>query len=504
MNRITIFTGLCLIITGIIGLTATSKFLLSKWLLGGGIFLFSFGFSFMMMNLKKDMRGQSVKYTVNTLVYSVIFILILGAVNFISYKRPMRYDLTQNDRFTLSPQTKQVVKNLSHDLEITVFVADSDGLKPVAQDLIDQYTFISNKVKLKFVDLNKRHDIASKLKVSKYRTTVLQYRNKMEKIEGVIDETILTNNIIKLTREEEHLIFFLEGHNEKDPFVTDNSGLSKLKDLLSESGYLVTKLLIKDGIIPEKCKLLAIVGPSIKLLPREEIAIEEFVDRGGALLLCLDPKTEIGLKNLLDKLGIDVTDTMIVDKAGQEVSDSPLIPVVVPNENHPIVNNMNVVCAFPAARCIREKRKFKNEDYDVETFLKTHPNSFAEKDYLKKFKFDGGTDIYGPVSLGISLEKKKKTSEVKLISNGRIVIVGDSDFLANGTLYYQGTYLLAKNIFYWLTDNSDLIAIDSKDWVKNSIKISKKQKWAVFWVVIFLIPSLFILFGIYIYLRGKA
>jgi hypothetical protein len=356
------------------------------------------------------------------------------------------------------------------------------------------------------VNLNKRPDLANKYRVTKFRTTIVECGDKHEKLTGTFEEEELTNSIIKVTRDKKQMIFFLAGHGEKDPFNDKNNGLTHLKQYLEDSGYIVTKLLMKDGKIPSECRLLAIIGPTINLLPKEQIALSKFVEKGGSLLLCVDPSPGISMANFLDKLGVRVLDAVVVDKTGQEVSDNPLIPVLVPNENHPIVENMNVQCAFPLARCFQIKES-RNSDYDIKIFLRTHPNSYAERDYDKRpFKFDGGIDIYGPVILGLTLEHKenKKSDEVKLISNGRIVLVGDSDFLANGTLNFQGTYLLAQNIFYWLTDNSDLIAIDAKKWLENSIKISQKQKWIIFWIVIILMPSFFLFTGIYVYMRGKS
>ncbi len=65
-------------------------------------------------------------------------------------------------------------------------------------------------------------------------------------------------------------------------------------------------------------------------------------------------------------------------------------------------------------------------------------------------------DTAGPLTIGLSLTRKLPNREQ------RVVVIGDSDFLANGYLGNGGNQELAMNVFNWLSQDDDLISIITK------------------------------------------
>lgn len=63
------------------------------------------------------------KKSIYTLVLSL---LILVAVNFIANKFFLRWDLTAEKRYTLTPATKKLLSNLKQNVEIDVYLAGKD------------------------------------------------------------------------------------------------------------------------------------------------------------------------------------------------------------------------------------------------------------------------------------------------------------------------------------------------------------------------------------------
>ncbi len=57
----------------------------------------------------------------------VLFSGVLILINIISYKHSRRFDLTPGKRYTLAPQSEQLLKNLTDDLTVTIFYKKGEG-----------------------------------------------------------------------------------------------------------------------------------------------------------------------------------------------------------------------------------------------------------------------------------------------------------------------------------------------------------------------------------------
>ena len=57
-------------------------------------------------------KSRQARYGGNTLLMTVIFIAILVRVNFLSMRHFKRWDLTAEKKFSLAPETVEILKNL--------------------------------------------------------------------------------------------------------------------------------------------------------------------------------------------------------------------------------------------------------------------------------------------------------------------------------------------------------------------------------------------------------
>lgn len=490
--------GLLLVLAGAVGLTATEARLPSLFALGAGLALAGGAGAALIVGLSPDPEGRATLWSIGAVFHGLLLVGIAVAVNVLVARHPVQWDLTGNGRFTLSPETVRVLARLPDEVQVTAFVADQDGLKTPLADLLGQYQTLAPRLRVTWADINKKPDLASHLKVTGDRTTVIQCGERSERLSGLPDETALTNALLRVTRTAKTRVLFVEGHGERNLAGSGHAGLAKLATLLGESGFVCEPRNLRAGKLPTT-DLVALVGPSLDLLATEEAALVDFVDGGGGLLVALDPAPGVGLPNLLAAFGVQSTDAVLVDRTAAEVTDNPLIPLVIPNPSHPIGGDANAVAAFPLARPVRCPG---NPGYRGEPFLETGRESFAELDFNRqKIRYDEGRDLPGPLPFGVAVEAVRSgTAEVR--AAGRVVVIGDSDFLTNGTLFYQGTYLLAKNAFAWLERRSELSALDARPWIRNSIRLGTREKWLLFWIVIVLLPSMLAFAGLFVYLRG--
>ena len=77
---------------------------------------------------------RSTQAGTNALASTVSVLLILGLINFVAIRNNFRIDLTENQQFTLSPQTQNLVKTFEQPLKVWVF--DRQILKKKSPDTV--------------------------------------------------------------------------------------------------------------------------------------------------------------------------------------------------------------------------------------------------------------------------------------------------------------------------------------------------------------------------------
>ncbi|MFB6262132.1 MAG: Gldg family protein, partial [Bradymonadaceae bacterium] len=108
-----------------------------------------------------------------------------------------------------------------------------------------------------------------------------------------------------------------------------NRRLQGFKRILEAMSFRVDKLGVGQGLaegVPDDADLVAIIGPTDEFLPSEIEALKSYLDRGGSLLLAMEPpsfrsgKTGSGDKKLLtpllDKLGVSFGEGVLAAESG--------------------------------------------------------------------------------------------------------------------------------------------------------------------------------------------
>ena len=85
----------------------------------------------------------------------------------------------------------------------------------------------------------------------------------------------------------------------------------------------------------------------------------------------------------------------------------------------------------------------------------------------------------------------------------RIVVFGDSDFVANSALGISGNRDLFLNTVNWLAQQENLIAIRPKDPDDRRITLTADQQRRILVLAIFIIPGLILLAGVQTWWRRR-
>ena len=160
---------------------------------------------------------------------------------------------------------------------------------PVIKALLDLYQLEKNNIEIKKVDVELRPDLYTQNEIRQSPTVLLELNHKKEQIID-FSELSITNAFLKLSRTSSPELYYSVGHEELDLKNTNEDGASVFKSFLDKYYYDTKEIyLAKLTDIPLSIKVLMIWGPKTAFLDQEVKVIDNYLARGGKLLIALDP-----------------------------------------------------------------------------------------------------------------------------------------------------------------------------------------------------------------------
>jgi len=264
--------------------------------------------------------------------------------------------------------------------------------------------------------------------------------------------------------------------------------------------------LIQQGSVPADAAAVIIAGPRTDLLPPEVDAVKAFLNKGGKLLLLIDPPEKAdtppqpNLEALARDWGMDVGRNIVVDASGvgQLIGTDASVPVAATYPSHPITERFGLMTAFPLARSVVPVPGGVN-GHNAQTFINTSERSWGETDIEGLMKsgevaFDQAKgDLRGPVSIGATAvatgPAPAETAAAQKAPEARVAVVGDSDFVANYAINIQGNRDLFMNTMGWLTQQESLISIRPKEAGDRRLTMTADQSRRMGWLALLIIPG---------------
>jgi ABC-type uncharacterized transport system involved in gliding motility auxiliary subunit len=495
--------GMIYSITGEMGTIAVSLI----WI---GLLILLLFFYIYFPEIRDFITKRSTKYAANTVIMSMIFVLIIGLIGVMSIKYKVRVDLTEEGRYTLSPQTVKILKSLEDDVNVYAFYRTDERTRQAMFDLLEEYSYYSPHFKVRFIDPDKNPTEAIKHRVSSYRTTLLKYGGKQEVVVTESEDKV-TNALIKLISKEKKVIYFVKGHGEKRLNSKANDGYLLVKEAIEKENHEVRELLLmNEKKVPDDAAVLVIAGPETNFLQAELDKITAFVKKGGRVLFLLDPGGANGLVGYLSQFGFKVGKDLIIDTMSQVYGGNYLTPVVVQyHKNHPVTYGFELATFYPAARSVHIDEDPTKGRYDL---AKTSDRSWAVTGELtdKDLEFDPDKHTKGPISvvavaaIEVVVDKKKtETRQEDLKTWGKMIVVGDSDMVSNTHIKLAGNRDFFLNMLNWLAEENILISIRKKAPGLTPLMLTKAQGKLVFWLSMVIMPSLVLVTGIGVTLRRR-
>ncbi len=523
---------LCLSISGLSLIIIMS----TTWILGGWlnvlyIFLSLFFLGIVLsivVDRKLYLGFLFMKTTKNGMSMGVSILITLvfcASLAYLSSHFKMSVDVTEEKINSLSPQTVQLLESLEQDMHLTVFYKGRSGSQK--KDLIKRNLSLfkqkSSKVRERYYDAHLKNRLAQEYlntianKETQDIFVFTEYRGKKVLVELPFDEEKVTSAMIKATRREEKTVYFLSGHGERDLSNQEGSGISELKTALLRSSFQVkTWNFVTQGALPADVSALIIVGPKRPYLEKEIQWLEEYLNKGGRLVVALDPEREHNLKKFLQKFGVNYKNHYIMDRIAALVGLGRFSPMGVQFDMKNAVTSSFARGSFAIFHLASDLEI--NEDNDrfvVTELVKTNPGALSLPDIKKS------VNKADPAPRAIALlveemkesktekdkedsgESSKETSKKQEEPSMILAVFGDSDFLSNDFINKRGVNRdLAMNTVSYLVDESDLVSIRPKKLKATQLTLKGSDQMGIVFFAIAL-PIIFFIFSFIIWFRRR-
>ena len=405
-------------------------------------------------------QSQQFKKLTDTIVFISLVFCLLGVANYWAYKHPFQKDLSAYKMNSLTDQTKNILKNMKGELKFKLFARKQDSLAWMT--LFEFYRAEKNDLTLEKIDIDVRPDLVADYHITDMATLVIEYNGKRQYVTER-DELNITNGLIKISRSNDPVAYFVQGHGEADITSVETEGLKFIFEAIKNSAIDVRPLnLLSTQEIPFDAKALILWGPKTALQPNELKVIQRFLDRKGNLLVAIDPDLNLdpqpALRKLLERYRLIVRNDLVIDRKSFVNGSNGSIPLVETyNTEHSITRKFKGQVFFPLVSSIEEVPEQANAEkgkVSMLTSTSTFPESWGEtsiKEFAKQqIVYTPGADKPGPLNLAATFESE----------HNKIVAFGNSGFVLNAYLKFGTNYALFLNSLSWLVDEDRLISFN--------------------------------------------
>ncbi len=483
---------------------------------------------------------------IQTSILLVIGILLL--LNILANKFFFRLDYTEDQRYSLSKATKDILSNLNDPVTISAYFSKDlpPDIEKVQQDfrdiLIEYSSYSDGLIVYEFINPSESQEIEMKAQQSgiqpiminvrerdqmkqqrAYLGALVQMGDRKEVIPfiqpGAAMEYALSTNIKKLSVTNKPQVALLQGHGEP--------GLSAIQQLNTQLSILYSfeTVELSDTLgVPFQYKTLVVIAPKDTVPQYHFKYLDEFLNRGGRLLIALNTvngdlstgagsKVYTGFEDWLKEKGIEIEPAFLIDASCSNVMVQqqqgffvmntpvrfPYLPNITEFSKHPITEGLETV-TFPFVSPIRLNQK--------DTSVVIYPLAVSSEksgvqnpplyfDVMKQWTSADFSLSSLPVAVVVE-------GNIIGSSNTKMVVFSDGDFVVNGEgqgaqQLQQDNISLMANAIDWLSDDTGLIELRTKGITSRPLDASLEDgtksilKYLNFLLPIFLI----IIYGVF-------
>jgi hypothetical protein len=474
---------------------------------------------------------------------------IVAVVTYAATRPTLRHrlDLTEGAQFSLTDQTRQVLASLPRPVHADLLMRPEIGATVVPNGLFEvqahaiQYVDgllreyeLASRGKLVVRRLNpdvdrlEAEELARKFQLTRYNVLVVTggERNHVVRLEDMVTidrglvvgesvrpaqlvelrgEAPLTAALLDVGQDDPPRVGFLRGLGGPAPDQQDNFSLFLFHEQVRGQGLQPESVdLRQGGSVPEGVQTLVVWGPEIPLGPRLRDELLAFHDRGGSLLIGVDPLHEDpDLDAVLGQLGLERERHILCREdplvQGQRRSSLAITRFSAGQEiTAPIAKQGTFVNVFGAGGLGR--RADAPAGTSCEPLLTAPEDCFGDIPSAPGTPGDwtlGPGEVAGPRVLGYAVTGK----------GGRAAVFGASSFL---TTYFllspeggSGNLDLALNTINWLARREQSIGARPRQVYESRVDLTPAENQQVLLYVVLLMPLGGLALGVIVWMARR-
>lgn len=478
-------------------------------------------------------------------------LVILVGVNYISFRRFVTWDITEEGRFTLSGDTRNLIEaveksgqplkilsllppqasrgsgipprypylakikellnlyEMSHSISVTITnpVGERNRTEAILKEIgLTLDTFPKDTIIFRHGD--KRKDV----KVSEMYLTFPSnpYSRQRQRPPIFKGEDAFTSAIRDILDDTVRKVYFVTGHGERTTGRKSGDYNGVAESLRGMNFKIDNVILASTGRVPEDTNVLVIAGPTDPI-PTEELAfIESYLDGGGSLLVMLDlldkraGHVRSGLERLLKKYGIEIyRDVMAMD---QRVLAGYRYTYGVPHEYHAISEPISRKRVLLRKACVMRTVSSEKPGLEAKPILQGTKDSWGETNPSGRLRYDKDSDIPGPTTLGVAVGPARNDPSAVFGAIGRahIVAFADADLFSDRIMSDPGVAMAANtdlflNSVNWIAGKTENIGIQPRSHERRLVHMTDVRRKRVFWGAVVLPALAMIILGIVVW-----
>jgi hypothetical protein len=479
-------------------------------------------------------RKWSIGFDVFARTLVVLAVVIM--VNYLGGQYFQRFFLSSQTQIALSSRTVTVLQSVTNQVKVILYYDKEDPLYSTLLALLKEYRNVNPRIQIFTVDYQWDAAAAQKIK-STYKLgessgdneknlvifacegrlprivsgsaladfTIEQVPNEKEReyrrrFTASNGEKMFTACLLAVTSPKPFRAYYLQGHGEHN--LNSGDEVSGYMDfgLVLQHNYVQAEALRLVGTnqVPMDCNLLIIAGPTTQLDPVELDKIAQYLDQGGRLLALFNTAAkdrQTGLEKILKRWNVSVGESEVTDVPhslkGNDIA-------VAAFSQHPVVRSLlgsmvYLIAPRPVANLPPKEGVADGPKVEVlaaseaTAVLRGEPNSKPRR-----------------YPLAVAVEKGAPPGVVTERGSTRMIVVGDSFFLANGTIGLYANTDFARNAVNWLLDRPQLLeGIGQQPINEFRIAMTKAQLQTVRWILLAAMPGAMLLLGGLVWLRRR-
>ncbi|WKZ57915.1 MAG: Gldg family protein [Bdellovibrionota bacterium] len=527
------YAGLVVLLFGILGSLVVStalQWLMFTHLFLGALLLVIWAIYYGARHSKEArqaLTGRVARYSVNAVVYSVVFAGILVLLNWLGVRYNERFDLTEEGVFSLSSQSENIIRNLKRPLKL-VAIKQGGAEDQALEDLLKLYKSENrDKVSTEIINPTTKPHLLDIYGMKPGQLLYVAYGEETSRQESRLSESsesAVTNAILKLVRGEAKKIYYVTGHGQPDLNGVNELGLKALGDSLTDEHLSIQPIVLAQyEKLPADAAAVMLVSPKQPLREEERAMLVSYAKDGGRLLMMTDPRTTDDVRTIAAEFGIVVESNVVIEPVVTLFQGPQLrtLPLVVDYTTHEITKGFSeqTPTLFSTASSVRKADNLP-EGATVTELFKTSPNAWGETNLAAIFDSPQPSadlepsDVRGPLPLAAVYERaiaksadggeeKDDSSAASFEKISRVVVFGDSDWINNATISNYANRDLILNALNTLIGEEGGVSIGTRQLRSPKAPITQDVMVNLF-TTSFILPELLLLFGLLVWWRRRS